>query len=259
MASARVVKYAHENHPDYVIGCMLLGGLTYPYTCDPADIIANRHNLEKTIFYCGDVMVKGKYGTYAERIWRELGVKPQITDQDLLELKEGKVDMCTFSYYSSNVITTHDIEETVGGNFAAGIKNEYLEYSDWGWSYDPKGLRYFLELLYDRYEVPLMVVENGLGAYDKLENGTVEDDYRIEYMADHIREMNKAVDNGVDLWGYTSWGCIDLVSAGTGEMSKRYGFIYVDKDDQGNGTLDRYKKKSFYLYKKVIESNGEDL
>ena len=259
VASARAVRYAHENHPDYMMGCMIAGMASYPLTPDPNDILLNRYNWEKATFYSGDAMVKGKYGTYAKRIWDELGAKPDIEEKDLEDLSEGCVDMYTFSYYQTSVATTHEVEDKVSGNFSAGIRNEYLEYSDWGWSYDPKGLRYYLEVIYDRYEVPIMIVENGLGAYDKLENGTVEDDYRIDYMRGHIKEMDIAIEHGVDLIGYTTWGCIDLVSAGTGEMSKRYGFIYVDKDDEGNGTLQRYKKKSFDWYKKVIASNGEDL
>ena len=160
----------------------------------------------------------------------------------------------------STVVTTHEVSEKVGGNFSAGAKNPYLEYSDWGWALDPKGLRYYLEMIYDCYEIPVMVVENGLGAYDKVEeDGSIHDPYRIDYLKRHVVEMKKAIENGVDLIDYTWWGCIDLVSAGTGEMRKRYGFIYVDKDDEGNGTYKRSKKDSFYYYKQVIESNGENL
>ena len=160
----------------------------------------------------------------------------------------------------STVVTTHEVSEKVGGNFSAGAKNPYLEYSDWGWALDPKGLRYYLEMIYDCYEIPVMVVENGLGTYDKVEeDGSIHDPYRIDYLKRHVVEMKKAIENGVDLIAYTWWGCIDLVSAGTGEMRKRYGFIYVDKDDEGNGTYKRSKKDSFYYYKQVIESNGENL
>ena len=170
------------------------------------------------------------------------------------------VKIYTFSYYMSTVVTTHEVSEKVGGNFSAGAKNPYLEYSDWGWALDPKGLRYYLEMIYDRYEIPVRVVENGLGAYDKVEeDGSIHDPYRIDYLKRHVVEMKKAIENGVDLIAYTWWGCIDLVSAGTGEMRKRYGFIYVDKDDEGNGTYKRSKKDSFYYYKQVIESNGENL
>ena len=152
------------------------------------------------------------------------------------------------------------MDEKVGGNFSAGAKNPYLTYSDWGWALDPDGLTYYLEMIYDRYHKPLMVVENGLGAFDKVEeDGSIHDPYRIEYFREHIKAMDTAIENGVDLIGYTPWGCIDLVSASTGEMGKRYGFVYVDSDDYGNGSFNRYKKDSFTWYKKVIASNGTDL
>ena len=258
VASARAVQIGHEI--DNMIGCMICGITFYPGTCDPRDILANRHMWAKSIFYCGDVQCKGKYPTYATRLWKEHEVHLDITNQDLIELKNGTVDMYTFSYYMSSLETTHEADEMVSGNFAAGAKNPYLQYSDWGWAFDPQGLRYYLEMIYDRYERPLMVVENGLGAFDTVEaDGNIHDSYRIDYLREHIMEMSKAIDNGVNLIGYTTWGCIDLVSAGTGEMRKRYGFIYVDKDDAGNGTYDRSRKDSFYWYQKCIATNGEDL
>lgn len=160
----------------------------------------------------------------------------------------------------SNNVTTHTGDEQVAVNFSAGAKNPYLTYSDWGWAHDPDGLQYYLEKIYDCYEIPLMVVENGLGAFDTVEeDGSIHDDYRIDYHRAHIKEMSTAIDNGVDLIAYTTWGCIDIVSAGTGEMRKRYGFIYVNMDDAGNGTLNRTPKDSFHWYKKVIASNGEDV
>ncbi|MEF9893413.1 MAG: family 1 glycosylhydrolase [Anaerorhabdus sp.] len=258
IASAHAVKMAHAIDPDYHVGCMICGITFYPGTSDPKDILLNRHAWEKNIFYCGDVQSKGKYPTFAKRLWKEQDVQLDITKQDEQDLMEGCVDFYTFSYYMSTVVTTHAIEDKVGGNFSMGAKNPYLKYSDWGWAFDPEGLKYYLEMIYDRYEKPLMVVENGLGAVDKVEeDGSIHDDYRIEYMRDHIKEMGNAIDNGVDLIAYTSWGCIDLVSAGTGEMKKRYGMIYVDKDDEGNGTFERRKKDSFEWYKKVIQSNGK--
>ena len=168
--------------------------------------------------------------------------------------------MYTFSYYMTSAVTTHVNNDKVSGNFAAGVRNEYLNYSEWGWANDPMGLRYFLEMMYSRYELPMMIVENGLGAVDKLEEGhCVHDSYRIDYLRNHMKEMSLAIENGVNLIGYTTWGCIDVVSAGSGEMKKRYGFIYVDKNDDGSGTLERYRKDSFYWYKKVIATNGADL
>ena len=260
VASAKAVKLGHEIDPENKIGCMICGITYYPLTSDPEDILFNRSKWEKGIFYCGDVQCKGKYPTYAKRLWKEHNVKLDITEQDLEELKKGTVDMYTFSYYMSQAVTTHENDDAVSGNMSFGVRNPYLEYSDWGWALDPKGLRYYLEMIYDRYEKPLMVVENGLGAYDTVEeDGSIHDNYRIEYYRAHIEEMAKAIEDGVDLIGYTTWGCIDLVSAGTGEMRKRYGFIYVDKHDDGSGTMKRSRKDSFYWYKKVIASQGEDL
>jgi len=260
VASAIAVQIGHQIDPENKIGCMICGITYYPLTSDPEDILFNRSKWEKGIFYCGDVQCKGKYPTYAKRLWKEHNVKLDITEQDLEELKKGTVDMYTFSYYMSQAVTTHENDDAVSGNMSFGVRNPYLQYSDWGWALDPKGLRYYLEMIYDRYEKPLMVVENGLGAYDTVEeDGSIHDNYRIEYYRAHIEEMAKAIEDGVDLIGYTTWGCIDLVSAGTGEMRKRYGFIYVDKHDDGSGTMKRSRKDSFYWYKKVIASQGEDL
>ncbi|MCY7155178.1 glycoside hydrolase family 1 protein [Streptococcus gallolyticus] len=258
VASAKAVQLGHAINPDFMIGNMICGITFYPGTCDPADILANEHKWESGIYYCGDVQAKGKYGTYAKRLWKEHNVELDITAEDLEDLKRGTVDMYTFSYYMSNNVTTHTGVEEVAGNFSTGAKNPYLTYSDWGWAHDPVGLQYYLEKIYDRYEIPLMVVENGLGAFDTVEDdGSIHDDYRINYHRAHINAMADAIDNGVDLIGYTTWGCIDIVSAGTGEIRKRYGFIYVDMDDAGNGTLNRTPKDSFYWYKDVLATNGQ--
>ncbi len=260
VASAKVVKYAHENYPDFKMGCMIAGLVQYPLTCDPKDIISTQQVMQKAFWYPSDVHVKGEYGAYAKRIWKELDLDPSFFEQDAEILKEGKVDLFTFSYYNTNVNTTHDDAKDMGGNLVMGVKNPYIEYSDWGWGIDPSGLRYILTEIEARYGIPTMIVENGLGAYDTLEaDGTIHDPYRIEYMQKHVQAMKDALEDGVQLIGYTPWGCIDLVSAGTGEMRKRYGFIYVDMDDEGKGTLNRYRKDSFAWYKKCIESNGEDL
>ena len=198
--------------------------------------------------------------SYMKRYFEDNKIVIKMEEGDAEILKNGCIDIYTFSYYMSNCITTHVDGEKGDGNIIMGFKNPYLPSSDWGWQIDPKGLRYALNELYDRYQIPLMVVENGLGAYDKLEeDGTVHDGYRIEYLRDHIEQMIEAVKDGVDLMGYTPWGCIDLVSASTGEMAKRYGFIYVKKYDDGTGDLSRLKKDSFDWYKKVIATNGEDL
>ena len=172
----------------------------------------------------------------------------------------GTVDFYTFSYYSSHCVTTHKEAMDGTGNLMFGPKNPYLKASDWGWTIDPKGLRFALNEIYARYGIPLMIVENGLGAFDQKDaDGKIHDSYRIDYLRAHIEQMKEAVRDGVDLMGYTPWGCIDLVSASTGEMAKRYGFIYVNKFDDGTGDLTRERKDSFYWYKKVIASNGDDL
>lgn len=260
VASAKAVQIGHEIDPENKIGCMICGITFYPMTCDPSDILLNRHTWEQGIFYCGDVQCKGKYPTYAKRLWKEHNVELEILPEDLEDLKKGTVDMYSFSYYMSTVVTTHTVTDKVGGNFSAGARNEYLQYSDWGWATDPTGLQYYLEMMYDRYELPLLIVENGLGAFDTVEeDGSIHDPFRIDYYRQHIQAMDKAIQNGVDLIAYTTWGCIDLVSAGTGEMRKRYGFIYVDKQDDGTGDYSRSRKDSFYWYKKVIASNGENL
>ena len=263
VASAKVVQIGHAIDQNNQIGCMIASAAIYPHTCDPADILAAEHKRQENAYYCGDVQVFGTYPTYAKRLWDAHDVHIQMADGDLADLAAGTVDFYTFSYYNSNVVTTHEVTDTVGGNFQVGARNEYLTYSDWGWAMDPMGLQWQLEVLYDRYQVPLMVVENGLGAFDEVvdEAGEkrVHDPYRIDYLRQHVRAMETAIANGVDLWGYTPWGCIDLVSMGTGEMRKRYGFVYVDMDDEGKGTLDRYRKDSFWWYQRCIASNGADL
>lgn len=260
VASAKAVRLGHRINPDFMIGCMQVFSTCYPYTAKPEDQLANQQNNQMRNLFCGDVQVRGEYPYYMQRYFREHGITLDITDEELAALKEGTVDYYTFSYYSSTTIST-DPEALAGeGNIFGGIKNPYLKASDWGWQIDPVGLRYTLNEIYDRYQIPVMVVENGLGAVDTVNpDGSIDDDYRIEYLREHIAEMKKAVADGVDLIGYTPWGCIDLISASTGEMAKRYGFIYVDKQDDGTGTLDRSPKKSFYWYQKVIETNGEEL
>lgn len=194
------------------------------------------------------------------RYLKDNNISLKTKPEDDQILKEGTVDFYSFSYYMSLLVSSNPQGELVGGNIMGGIKNPYLETTDWGWQVDPKGLRYTLNEIYDRYQIPLMIVENGLGAVDNIEkDGSIQDDYRIDYIRDHIVQMKEAIKDGVDLMGYTAWGYIDLVSVSSGEMEKRYGFVYVDKDNEGNGTLMRKKKKSFYWYKRVIQSNGEEL
>lgn len=206
-------------------------------------------------------MVRGAYPAFAKRFFKEQGVELQIEEGDLETIQAGTVDYIGFSYYMSRTEKAEKSEEEMSqGNIMSGVKNPFLKASDWGWEIDPLGLRIAMNDMYDRYQVPLFIVENGLGAYDKVEaDGSINDDYRIDYLRDHIGAMGEAIEDGVELMGYTSWGCIDLVSASTGEYSKRYGFIYVDKHDDGSGTLERSRKKSFHWYKNVIETNGAQL
>ena len=260
VASALAVKAGHEIDPDCKIGCMICHITTYPMTCNPDDILEAQKRNQILNQFCGDVQVRGEYPKFMDRYFKENGLEIKMKPGDLEIIKEGCVDYYTFSYYMSNCASADPDLEKTSGNLMGGAKNPYLESSDWGWQIDPKGLRYTLNELYGRYQIPLMVVENGLGAYDKKEeDGSIQDDYRISYLKKHIGQMREAVADGVDLMGYTPWGCIDLVSASTGEMAKRYGFIYVEKYDDGTGDLSRKKKKSFDWYKKVIETNGEVL
>lgn len=262
VASALAVKLAHEIMPDAKVGCMVLGVVNYPMTPNPDDMIASMER-DRDLMFFTDIHVRGKYPSYTKKLFKDLGISINMEDEDE-EILRNTVDFISFSYYMSKC-TAKDINkyEKGRGNLTSGVKNPYLKESEWGWQIDPQGLRYICNYFYDRYQKPLFVVENGLGAMDKLVevNGekTVLDDYRIQYLNDHLLELGKAIEDGVEVMGYTSWGCVDLVSASTAELKKRYGFIYVDRNDDGTGSLERYKKKSFYWYKEVIESNGENL
>ena len=260
LASALAVKYAHDHYPGLLIGDMNLFSVSYPLSPDPDDVLKNQQNMNMNNWFCSDIQVRGAYPFYAKRFFEENGItiRKEAGDEEIL--KEGTVDFYTFSYYMSTCITAKNDAAAAGGNIISGVPNPYLKSSDWGWQIDPKGLRFSLNEIYARYGLPMMVVENGLGAYDqKGEDGVVHDTYRIDYLRQHIEQMKEAVRDGVDLMGYTPWGCIDLVSATTGEMAKRYGFIYVNKFDDGTGDLTREKKESFWWYQKVIRSNGEEL
>lgn len=260
VASALVTKYAREIIPGAQIGCMVTKTLTYPETCNPEDIyLAMMDNRTNNLYT--DVQVRGKYPLWIKKLWEDKGFEIPILEGDEEILAAHTVDFISFSYYMSMVQSIHaEKREKVGGNLTTGVKNPYLSTSEWGWQIDPKGLEISLIDLYDRYQKPLWIVENGLGYNDVVnEDGTIEDDYRINYFADHFKAIGHAIENGVEVMGYTSWGCIDIVSASTSQMSKRYGFIYVDVDDYNKGTYKRLKKKSFDWYKKVIETNGEIL
>ena len=260
VASAEATRIAHEIDPENMVGCMLAAGMTYPYSCNPEDVWKGLNKDRENYFFI-DVQSRGKYPAYAMKLFEHEHIQLDMTQEDEEILKENTVDFISFSYYSSRCTSADSNIETTDGNVFATVKNPYLKASEWGWQIDPLGLRITLNSLYDRYQKPLFIVENGLGAADTAdENGYVEDDYRIAYLREHIKNMKAAIEeDGVELLGYTSWGCVDLVSASTGEMKKRYGYIYVDRDDSGNGTFKRTPKKSFYWCKKVIESNGEEL
>ena len=260
VASALAVKITHENIPDAKVGCMLTKLTYYPYTCKPEDLLEQQQRMRQIYCY-SDTQVHGEYPKYLLQMYKNKGFNIKMTDEDLEIMKKYPVDFVSFSYYSSSCVAKDDAGlKKTAANTNIAIKNPYIPSSDWGWQIDPIGLRVSLVDLYDRYRKPLFIVENGLGAKDELVNGTVDDQYRIDYFDAHFREMYNAIyEDGVDLMGYTSWGCIDLVSESTKQMSKRYGFIYVDADDLGNGTYKRYKKKSFDWYKHVIETNGSCL
>lgn len=261
VASALATKIAHEIDPENKVGCMLAAGQYYPFTCKPEDVWEGLCSDRENYFFI-DVQSRGEYPAYAKKKMERNKIHIEVDEGDAALLKDHTVDFISFSYYSSRCASADpDVNAQTAGNVFASVKNPYLQSSQWGWQIDALGLRITLNTLYDRYQKPLFIVENGLGAIDEPdEDGNVEDDYRIDYLREHVKAMKAAVEeDGVDLMGYTSWGCIDLVSASTGEMSKRYGFIYVDKDDEGRGSLKRSRKKSFEWYKKVIASNGEDL
>ncbi len=259
IASAKAVKIGKAIDPNYQFGTMICHITRYPRTCHPEDILlVQKNDLVKNCL-CSDVMLKGEYPYYAITYFKENNISLELSDDEKRILKEGVCDFYSFSYYQSICESTQEFDEKTSGNIMGGVRNPYLELTDWDWPIDPIGLRYTLNKVYDRYHCPIMVVENGIGALDKVEDNQIHDDYRIAFTKSHIEQMAKAIKDGVDLIAYTSWGCIDLVSVSTGEMRKRYGFIYVDKHDDGSGTLERIKKDSFYWYKKVIASNGDDL
>ncbi|MCG8156526.1 6-phospho-beta-glucosidase [Brenneria goodwinii] len=259
VASARAVKACHDIIPDAKIGNMLLGAVRYPMTCHPKDVLEAQKKNREWLFF-GDVQARGAYPVWMTRYFKENNIALDITEQDRNDLRHT-VDFVSFSYYMSGCATFEPEKyQASRGNIVRLIPNPHLKASEWGWQIDPEGLRFLLNELYDRYQKPLFIVENGLGARDEVDaDGSINDSYRIDYLRQHLIQAREAIADGVELLGYTSWGPIDLVSAGTAQMSKRYGFIYVDRDDAGQGTLTRRRKNSFYWYKEVIESNGESL
>ena len=263
VASALATKIAHEMMPDAKVGCMVIALPLYPLTPKPDDVIATMHANNANDFF-GDMHARGVYPGYMKRYFREHGIEIRTTPEELQLMKENTVDFISFSYYMSACISADPDKQVSEGNIIPGVANPYLKASPWGWQIDPKGIRYVLNRFYNRWQKPLFIVENGLGTNDELvDDGkggkTVNDDYRIEYLNDHLVQVGEAIADGVPVMGYTTWGCIDLVSASTAEMKKRYGFIYVDRNNDGTGTLARYRKKSFWWYKDVIATNGGSL
>jgi len=237
---------------------MIAYTMAYPKTCNPKDQMESIFKSHSHSFF-SDVMCRGFYPSYKWKEYEREEIQLDIQEKDMKILTEGTVDFIAFSYYSSGVCTTEMVDD-LGTNKMMGPINPYLKVNAWGWSIDPEGLRFSLNTLYERYNKPLIIVENGLGYDDKVENGKIHDDYRIAYTKAHLEAINKAINlDGIDVFGYTTWGWLDLISLGTGEMKKRYGFVYVNRDDQENGNFERIKKDSFYWYKKVITSNGKEL
>ena len=259
VASALATRIAHEVNPHNQVGCMLAGGNFYPYSCKPEDVWAALQKERENLLFI-DVQARGAYPSYAASLFREKGIQLVKAPEDD-ELLKHSVDFVSFSYYASRCASADmNAGNTSAANVVKSLRNPHIQQSQWGWGIDPLGLRITMNSLYDRYQKPLFLVENGLGAMDEINAaGAIEDDYRIDYLRAHISAMGDAIADGVPLLGYTRWGCIDLVSASTGEMSKRYGFVHVDRDDAGQGTLARRRKKSFWWYRQVIASNGEDL
>ena len=261
VASAKAVKLAHEIDAEMMVGQMLAYQLIYGYTCDPEDQLLAIEKMHATYWFA-DVQVGGSYPAFKLKEYERKGIVLETEPDDFVLIKNYTADFLSFSCYGSKAFTTHkDVEGSQGGNLLIGVKNPYIETNAWGWGIDPHCLRIALNNLYDRYHKPLWIVENGLGWDDKKDaDGRIHDSYRIDYLRKNIKSMDDAINlDGIDLMGYTMWGCVDLVSASTGEIKKRYGFIYVDCDEEGNGTFERSRKDSFYWYKKVIASQGSNL
>lgn len=259
IASATVTKLAHEEYPDLEIGCMISYMPRYPLTPHPNDVLLAKQEENMHSKFCGDVQVKGAYPYYAKSYFEENNIKIDFGDRDKELLKEGTVDFYSFSYYLTLCVSADDEVEKTGNSMigGSGVNNPYLESTPWNAMIDPVGLRITLNDIYDRYNLPIMIVENGVGIDDQVsDDGKIHDDYRIDYFEKHIKEMENSINDGVDLIAYTVWSAVDIVSASTGEYKKRYGLIYVNRFDDGSGDLSRIKKESFYWYKNVIENNG---
>ncbi len=259
IASAKAAALARSINAEFQIGCMTASMVHYPLTCSPDDVLLTQQTNQMKNMFCPDVMIRGRYPGYAMRYLKDHHINIKMCPQDHEILKNGTADFFAFSYYMSNCCGKNPDAEKTAANLAEGLKNPYLQASEYGWQIDPSGFRYFMNEVYDRYQVPLMVVENGLGAKDILENGAVHDRYRIEYLKAHIEALDETLEDGVEVIGYMPWSALDLIALSTGNIEKRYGFIYVDADNEGRGSYKRIPKDSFYWYKKVIAANGKDL
>ncbi|MEK4792268.1 6-phospho-beta-glucosidase BglA [Bacillus sp. FSL K6-2971] len=264
LASAWAVAKGKEINPAFQIGAMVSHVPIYPYSSNPEDVMLAEEYMRQRYFF-PDVQVRGYYPSYALKEFEREGYHIPFEEGDEESLRKGKVDYLGFSYYMSTTVKSDAVSDNdgdiVNGALPHGVDNPYIKSSDWGWSIDPTGLRYTLNRFYDRYQIPLFIVENGFGAIDQVEeDGSIHDPERIQYLASHIEALKKAIEyDGVDLIGYTPWGIIDIVSFTTGEMKKRYGMIYVDRDNEGNGSMKRLKKDSFTWYQNVIATNGEEM
>jgi len=261
VCAAKTVIYGKKMYPELQFGCMVFYGTSYPYSPNPKDVLANQ-NFDRIInLICLDVQVKGEYPYFAYTHFDKIGAKVEVSNEDIEILKQGTADWIGYSYYQS-VLTADNMDDKrlVGGNLSGGLKNEYLEANEWGWQIDPDGLRYITNQIYDRYRKPIFILENGIGKIEQLDgDNKVHDQYRSDYLVKHLQALKAAIQDGCEVLGYTWWSPIDIISSGTSEMSKRYGFIYVDQNEDGTGSKNRYKKDSFYTYKHIIETNGEDL
>lgn len=261
VASAQVVQIAHAIAPENKVGCMIAYTPDYPFNCHPENVLGSLKERQSALFF-SDVMIRGAYPAFKKKELKRKGIQLATKKEDETTLKNGTVDFCAISYYMSSVTCTVESGlESTAGNMSTSYKNPYLQASNWGWQIDPVGLRIALNELFDRYQVPIFIVENGLGCRDEMDaQGHIHDEGRIAYLRAHLQEVEKAInEDGVEVMGYTSWGWMDLVSASSGQMSKRYGFVYVDLDDEGNGSRKRVRKQSFSWYKRVIETNGQSL
>jgi 6-phospho-beta-glucosidase len=253
VACAKATRYARENYPNMRIGMMFTDAISYPATCKPEDVFANYRRNQMEYFF-GDVLLRGEYPGYAFRFFDDQGIHIKFGKDDE-EILKNTADFMAISYYLTRIADAESVKKK-----KTAYDNPFIQTNAWGWGIDPIGLRTKLNMYWDRYHIPIMIAENGLGHYDEVEkDGSIHDDYRISYLHDHIKQMREAVLDGVDVFGYFPWGPIDIVSCTSSEMSKRYGFIYVDIDDYGQGSGKRFLKDSYYWYKKVVTSNGEDL